>query len=367
MEPKSTKRKAPSQKGPRSKTTAKQKEPLSDSDDTDDEQEPTITAKEEQFDESRSKKININKQQKAAKDVVSASDSDETDNEQTIKPEPMSGDKELDKETIAKLASIPQDISTHEDVSTPQNAPTSQDASTSQDISTQDTSTPQAVSVPKPKPASKPRKSKAKPKAKSKVTPKTQRIIQDSSDNETSNEAETEAGSNESGSNSAPNANPNSDANTDPNSSTTDNVDPPMDDGMFRESVTKRNHLVGNRLSFRRRGEYDSSKSAAVNLSKRLNDSFLPNVQHDYFVSDSDSEPDSGEDYEMKDYPTWQRTFTWNRNPEEDPWPKQRRFGYSDKLKLEKRIKKICKVSWIKSSIKCKKANIKSVYYSEKI
>lgn len=248
----------------------------------------------------------------------------------------MSGDKELDKETIARLASIPQDVSISEDVST------SQDASTPRD-----TSTPQIESISKPKPATKPRKSKAKPKTNSKTTPKTQRIIQDSSDNETSNEAEAEAEarSNESGSNYAPNPNSNSDVNTDPNSSTSDDVNPPMDDGIFRESVTKRDHLVGNRLSFRRRGEYDNSKSAAVNLSKRLNDSFLPNVQQDYFVSDSDSEPDSGEDYEMKDYPTWQRTFTWNRNPEEDPWPKQRRFGYSDKLKLEKRIKKICKVS----------------------
>ncbi|KAF1796668.1 hypothetical protein FB192DRAFT_1403136 [Mucor lusitanicus] len=113
--------------------------------------------------------------------------------------------------------------------------------------------------------------------------------------------------------------------------------------GKFRESVIKRNHLVGNRLAFRRRGEYDESKPAAVNLSKRLNDSFLPKVEEDLFVSDSDSEPDSGVDYDTFDFPTWQRTLTWNRKPEEDPWPKQRRFGYSDKLKLEKRIKKICK------------------------
>ncbi|GAN04437.1 hypothetical protein MAM1_0063d03897 [Mucor ambiguus] len=113
--------------------------------------------------------------------------------------------------------------------------------------------------------------------------------------------------------------------------------------GKFRESVIKRSHLVGNRLAFRRRAEYDNTKPAAVNLSKRLNDSFLPNVQEDIFVSDSDSEPDSGVDYNTFEFPTWQRTLTWNRKPEDDPWPKQRKFGYSDKLKLEKRIKKICK------------------------
>lgn len=118
-------------------------------------------------------------------------------------------------------------------------------------------------------------------------------------------------------------------------------------DRRFRESVIKRSHLIANRLSFRRRGEYDDTKTPAMNLAKRLNDSFLPNVDQESFISDSDSDSDSdsGEDYDTKDYPSWQRTLSWNKKPDEDPWPKQRRFGYSDMLKLEKRIKKICKVS----------------------
>ncbi|CEP07063.1 hypothetical protein [Parasitella parasitica] len=161
------------------------------------------------------------------------------------------------------------------------------------------------------------------------VEPKTSRYIQDSSDEDSSNDPKAES-------------NPIKNLDSVP-SDIADNTDTTADDSRFRESITKRNHLVGNRLSFRRKGEYDASKPAAVNLSKRLNDSFLPSVQQDVFISESDSEPDSGEDYDTKEFPTWQRTLTWNRNPEEDPWPKQRKFGYSDKLKLEKRIKKICR------------------------
>ncbi|KAI8642349.1 hypothetical protein BD408DRAFT_183135 [Parasitella parasitica] len=161
------------------------------------------------------------------------------------------------------------------------------------------------------------------------VEHKTLRYNPDSSEDETSND---------------PNPVSNSIKKADVIASTaTDNANASLNSRQFRESITKRNHLVGNRLSFRRTGEYDASKPPAVNLSKRLNDSFLPSVQQDFFVSESDSEPDSGEDYDTKEFPTWQQTLSWNRNPEEDPWPKQRKFGYSDKLKLEKRIKKICR------------------------
>ncbi|KAL7308673.1 hypothetical protein PS15m_011848 [Mucor circinelloides] len=248
-----TKRKAPISKKSCA-VKAPETMPSSDSDEANNEQMPAKKAKQE----IPQLKPTLN----ATDSVISASDSDETGDEHMIKPEPMSTDsKQLSKEALPS-------------------------SSTS-----------------------------AKPTtAKTRYSRRTDKYIQDSSDEEVDEASQ----------------------NTSSNASTTSNR-------KFRESVIKRNHLVGNRLSFRRRGEYDESKPAAVNLSKRLNDSFLPNVQEDIFVSDSDSEPDSGVDYETFDFPSWQRTLTWNRKPEEDPWPKQRRFGYSDKLKLEKRIKKICK------------------------
>jgi len=255
MRSRPTKRKAPISKKSCA-VKASEIMPSSDSDEADNEQKPAKKAKQEL--PQLQPTLNV------TDSVISASDSDETGDEHMVKPEPMSTDsKQLSKE-----------------------APPSSSTS-------------------------------AKPTTvKARFPRRTDKYIQDSSDEEVDE----------------------ANQNTSSNASTTSNR-------KFRESVIKRNHLVGNRLSFRRRGEYDESKPPAVNLSKRLNDSFLPNVQEDIFVSDSDSEPDSGVDYETFDFPSWQRTLTWNRKPEEDPWPKQRRFGYSDKLKLEKRIKKICKVS----------------------
>lgn len=103
-------------------------------------------------------------------------------------------------------------------------------------------------------------------------------------------------------------------------------------------------HLKANRISFRKKRDYDENMTAAENIKGRLNDLFVPSVKDDEFISDSESDTDSGEDYETREYPSWQRTLSLKHNKEKDPWPTQRKFGYSDKLKLEKRIKKICKV-----------------------
>ncbi|KAI7904005.1 uncharacterized protein BX663DRAFT_506084 [Cokeromyces recurvatus] len=121
----------------------------------------------------------------------------------------------------------------------------------------------------------------------------------------------------------------------------------------LRGYIRKRNHLTSNRISFRAKREIDPSKSAAINYATRLSDAFVTNVNPDYFVSDSDSETDSGEDYDRREYPPWQRTLSWNTKPDEIKWPKQRKFGYSDKLKLEKRIKKICRRENISFSEAC--------------
>lgn len=114
-----------------------------------------------------------------------------------------------------------------------------------------------------------------------------------------------------------------------------------------KQAKRKADHLVANRISFRRKNEYNDQLSAANNVKGRLNDLFVGEVNENYFISDSDSETDSGEDYDAREYPSWQHGLGDNRNKEKDPWPKQRKFGYSDKLKLEKRIKKICRVTFL--------------------
>lgn len=113
----------------------------------------------------------------------------------------------------------------------------------------------------------------------------------------------------------------------------------------FRKPAT-RNNLEMDRISFRKKRSYDPSKDTAFNLRQRFNDLFIPNVSGNEFISDSDSDSsDSGDDYDNKYYEPWQRTLGHNRHPDKNGvWPKHGKLGYSDKLKLEKRIKKICRV-----------------------
>ncbi|OBZ84878.1 hypothetical protein A0J61_07067 [Choanephora cucurbitarum] len=118
------------------------------------------------------------------------------------------------------------------------------------------------------------------------------------------------------------------------------------EEGQKKQKITdsaKKSILDANRISFRRRIDADPAKPVSVNYKNKLLDTFVPDVKADDFISASDSEEDSGDDYESKDYPAWQRTLGWNPEPDTAPWPKQRKLGYSDKLKLEKRIKKVCK------------------------
>ncbi|KAG2234770.1 hypothetical protein INT48_000119 [Thamnidium elegans] len=111
-------------------------------------------------------------------------------------------------------------------------------------------------------------------------------------------------------------------------------------------------HLKANRISFRKKRDYDDHLTAAENIKGRLNDLFVPSVRENEFISDSESDTDSGEDYETREYTSWQRTLGLKHDKEKDPWPTQRKFGYSDKLKLERRIKKICKVKKKKKKLK---------------
>ncbi|KAL9542590.1 hypothetical protein MBANPS3_008535 [Mucor bainieri] len=298
------------------------------------------------------------------KQYSSASDSDETDSESSNKPSQALKRKPMCKNSsAAKAAKTPKANALKTKAPTAK-APTATFASDSDSDETDDEQQPakRAKQDPasdlnetgdeqmvKPEPvfavigasstgSKAPTKSKAAP-----VPPRipiSSRYIEDSEEDEEDNQ---QNGADQ-GDNEEEHQNNEANANATSETASAQEAVPSLGtDGKFRDSVTKRTHLVGNRLAFRRRGEYDDTKPAAVNLSKRLNDSFLPNVQEDGFVSDSDSEPDSGVDYDTFDFPVWQRSLTWNRKPQEEPWPKQRKFGYSDKLKLEKRIKKICK------------------------
>ncbi|GAA5803888.1 hypothetical protein HPULCUR_009373 [Helicostylum pulchrum] len=135
-----------------------------------------------------------------------------------------------------------------------------------------------------------------------------------------------------------------SESDSDSNKEAISNVKKPYKSMDFHLQKTDNvEHLKANRISFRKKRDYDENMTAAENIKGRLNDLFVPSVKDDEFISDSESDTDSGEDYETREYPSWQRTLSLKHNKEKDPWPTQRKFGYSDKLKLEKRIKKICK------------------------
>ncbi|CAO3683714.1 unnamed protein product [Rhizopus microsporus] len=107
-------------------------------------------------------------------------------------------------------------------------------------------------------------------------------------------------------------------------------------------AVTTKRKLKSNRICNRRTLEYNKDASAAENFKGKASSAFVPTVHQDFFISDSDSDTDSNDDYNSDSFPEWQRSFK-NRPANASHWPRARRFGYSDNLKLEKRIKKICR------------------------
>ncbi|KAI9483156.1 MAG: hypothetical protein EXX96DRAFT_132033 [Benjaminiella poitrasii] len=259
------------------------------------------------------KRSSVSKQKNAHRqEVLSASDSDETDKEssktrkdtpsRSTQPLSDSDSDETDREST-KPVIIKRTKSTRS-ISSKQSSSSSSDESASDSDETDNESTQKQEYK---------RKNRINPG----IKPKTSEYISDSSNisSTSSDESDSESDSNAVGKNAAD----------------------------LRGYVKKREHLTSNRISFRSKREIDPNKSAAVNYATRLSDAFVTNVNSDYFVSDSESETDSGEDYDRRDYPAWQRTLSWNKNPEKVEWPKPRKFGYSDKLKLEKRIKKICR------------------------
>jgi hypothetical protein len=124
--------------------------------------------------------------------------------------------------------------------------------------------------------------------------------------------------------------------------SSDDDSEPNVD--QFALGNQKKRKLKSNRICSRRTLEYNKDASAADNYKSKASAAFVPTVHQDFFISDSDSDTDSNDDYGSDSFPEWQRSFK-NRPANASHWPKARRFGYSDNLKLEKRIKKICRVS----------------------
>lgn len=124
--------------------------------------------------------------------------------------------------------------------------------------------------------------------------------------------------------------------------SSSDDSEPNVD--QFALGNQKKRKLKSNRICNRRTLEYNKDASAAENFKGKASSAFVPTVHQDFFISDSDSDTDSNDDYNSDSFPEWQRSFK-NRPANASHWPRARRFGYSDNLKLEKRIKKICRVS----------------------
>ncbi|ORE03218.1 hypothetical protein BCV72DRAFT_296621 [Rhizopus microsporus var. microsporus] len=119
-----------------------------------------------------------------------------------------------------------------------------------------------------------------------------------------------------------------------------DDSEPNVD--QFALGNQKKRKLKSNRICSRRTLEYNKDASAADNYKGKASSAFVPTVHQNFFISDSDSDTDSNDDYGSDSFPEWQRSFK-NKPANASHWPKTRRFGYSDNLKLEKRIKKICR------------------------
>ncbi|KAG0761104.1 hypothetical protein G6F24_007814 [Rhizopus arrhizus] len=131
----------------------------------------------------------------------------------------------------------------------------------------------------------------------------------------------------------------NSDSDSDGDDESSDSEE---DGNLFVYEEQKKRELNSNRISFRRKLEYNENSSAAVNFKNKASDAFVPTVHQDFFISDSESDTDSNDDYDPNSFPEWQKNFN-NKPTKATDWPKTRRFGYADNLKLEKRIKKICR------------------------
>jgi hypothetical protein len=100
--------------------------------------------------------------------------------------------------------------------------------------------------------------------------------------------------------------------------------------------------LDNNRILSRHRKKYDETDSVETRLNRRFNADVVPTVEKDFFISDSDSATDSDDSYSHPSPHAWHNeTGFYGKHGVQ--FPKGRKFGFTDRIKLEKRIKKICR------------------------
>ncbi|KAI8888308.1 hypothetical protein K501DRAFT_329899 [Backusella circina FSU 941] len=106
--------------------------------------------------------------------------------------------------------------------------------------------------------------------------------------------------------------------------------------------------IENNRLITARRKKFDDDTNIETKLDGRFNAEFVPSVNEDFFISDSESDTDSDDSYIHPSPYRWHNEISWyarqgKKALGQEPFPKSRKFGFTDRLKLEKRIKKICR------------------------
>jgi hypothetical protein len=98
--------------------------------------------------------------------------------------------------------------------------------------------------------------------------------------------------------------------------------------------------LDNNRILSRYRKKFDENDSVETKLNRRFNADIVPTVENDFFISDSDSATESDDSYSHPSPHAWHNeTGYYGKHGVQ--FPKGRKFGFTDRIKLEKRIKKI--------------------------
>ncbi|SAM04108.1 hypothetical protein [Absidia glauca] len=114
-----------------------------------------------------------------------------------------------------------------------------------------------------------------------------------------------------------------------------------------RKSDTALGEYSSNRLQRNRMYRNKERDSKEEYARRFVDDADKYNVQHDFFISDSESESDSGDDYSGEPLP-WHanayNTEALRKKVEEEGWKlRGGRITRQEDIRLEKRIKKICR------------------------
>lgn len=126
-----------------------------------------------------------------------------------------------------------------------------------------------------------------------------------------------------------------------------------------RRKTELKTKTVQNRLQpkFHRVIESEDINARSKYRNRRLLEGESIRVGHDDFISDSDSDSSSGEDDDDDDE-NYKPRYPWHESPRKDVKSRVNKYGWEvstgqwtgeERLKLEKQVKKVCKV--IKSSV----------------